>query len=260
MNSTQLSNAFAANLMQDKVVLVTGGSGCLGSTICQKFASLGAKVAIHYHANKEKATNVLSTVLSAGSEGEIFMADLEKADSCAELIERVSEKFGKIDIIINNAVVFKVSAFEDIDPEDFHKQLNVNVLAPIILSQTALKYFPKEGGSIVNIASVNSFLPSVEAAIYSASKAALVNLTTSMGRLLATRKIRVNAISPGAIEGENVANIPLEMRKIFTDKTPLAPRFADPEEIANMAIFLSSPASTWITGKNYTVDGGYCDF
>lgn len=242
--------------LHGKVVLVTGASGGIGNAIARSFSMLGAKVAIHYHSRKTNAEALRDEINDKQGEAEIFFADFNDNQDIVKLVDSVIKKFGKIDILINNAAIVKERAFSKIDGEYLQEHINVNLLSPLLLSKEVISRFSKEGGSIVNISSINALFPSREAIIYSASKAALNNITAALAKVGAEKNVRVNGVMPGLTATARKAKVPKELSNFINNTTLIAPRMGYPEEIAEVVVFLATNQSRWITGQVITVDGG----
>lgn len=166
--------------------------------------------------------------------------------------------FGRLDILVNNAGIYEFSPLEDITEDHFHRQFNLNVLGLLLVSQEGIKYFGDEGGNIINISSIASTYASPNASVYSATKGAVDSITRSLSKELGPRGIRVNAINPGMVETEGVHAAGItesDMRTQIEAQTPLG-RIGQPQDIATAAIFLASPASSWITGETLIIAGG----
>ncbi|KIN61448.1 putative 3-oxoacyl-(Acyl-carrier-protein) reductase [Sulfitobacter noctilucae] len=227
-----------------KVALVTGGARGIGRVIAADLAR-DYDLAITYN----------RTAPQALPEGALAVAaELSEPEAPARVVEAVIERFGRLDVIVNNAGVIGMSAAEDYAQEILRTMLDVNVLAPHGILAAALPYLG-EGAAIVNISSVNAILPPKGAAIYGASKAALDLWTRAMAKELGPRGIRVNAVAPGAV---NIAEEPrdAELTQIFVEMTALG-RLATAQDIAEAVRFLAGQAAGSITGEVLTVSGGY---
>ena len=166
--------------------------------------------------------------------------------------------FGRLDILVNNAGVFKFEPFEDIAVAEFNREFSTNVLGPILTIQEAIKQFGFEEGRVINISSLVGSHSLPNGVLYSATKAAVENLTQGLSAELGSRRIRVNAIAPGYTRSEGTAAEGLlgeESVKHFVSVTPLG-RLGEPQDIAAVAVFLASDASSWVTGETIRVGGG----
>ena len=231
-----------------EVVLVTGASGGIGAGLARRFAGAGARVAVHYHANRPGAET-----LAAEIGGAAFGADLSAEPGCEGLMAAVAEELGPVDHLINNAGLQPVKGFSEIDGRDIAEMMAANLAAPTLLTRALARAGRK--ASVVNIASIEGLQPAAGHSHYAASKAALIMATRAAALELGTKGIRVNSISPGLIDtGGLEANWP-EGVKRWRDVVPLG-RLGRPEDIADAALFLCSEAAGWITGANLVVDGG----
>lgn len=230
------------------VVLVTGASGGIGQGIALRFAESGAKVAVHYHANREAAE-----MLAADIGGQAFSADLSAEDQCKGLMDEVTAALGPVDILVNNAGLQPVLPFEAITGDAMAAMMAANVAGPMALMRAlALTGRP---ACAVNIASIEGLQPAVGHAHYAASKAALLMLTRAAALELGPKGIRVNAISPGLIDTGGLSTRWPEGVGRWLANAPLG-RLGTPEDIADAALFLASDAARWISGANLVVDGG----
>jgi len=241
-----------------KVAVVTGASKGIGAAIAQHLAAEGAAVVVNYSSSKEGADRVVAEISKAGGKALAVKANVSKKSDIDLLFAETKKAFGKLDILINNAGIYEFSPLEAITEDHFHKQFNLNVLGLILASQEAVKHIGPAGGSIVNISSVASTAGLPNAAVYSATKAAVDAVTRSLAKELGPRKIRVNSLNPGMVETEGVHAAGIaesDMRKQTEATTPLG-RIGQPQDIATVAVFLASDDSQWITGETLFVSGG----
>lgn len=242
--------------LKNKVAVVTGGNSGIGFATAKEFIAQGAKVVItgrNQAAIDEAVTKLGSNAIGIRSDA----ADLTDTDA---LIEQVKAKFGKVDILFVNAGVFFGEPVGQITENIFDTVMNINFKGALFTTE---KFLPilSDGASVINLSSVSSFAALPGTAIYAASKAALNSYTRTSAIELAPRKIRVNAIIPGMVATDLSAKsgMPEEaikgMKTSFESKIPLR-RFAQPEEIAKLAAFLASDDASFITGADYTIDGG----
>ncbi|MET3926778.1 SDR family oxidoreductase [Devosia sp. 2618] len=231
-----------------QVVLVTGASGGLGQGIARAFAAAGAKVGVHYHANRAAAE-----ALAAEIGGMAFQADLAHEPECIALVDSVRSTLGRLDVIINNAGQQPVAGLTDISGDDFRAMLDANVGGPFALTKALAK--AGQGGSVVNIASIEALQPAAGHSHYATSKAALLMFTRAAALELGPLGIRVNAISPGLIGRDGLESAWPEGVARWKTSAPLQ-RLGTPQDIADAALFLASDAARWVTGANLVVDGG----
>jgi 3-oxoacyl-[acyl-carrier protein] reductase len=227
-----------------KVALVTGGARGIGRAIAIDLAR-DYQVAITWLTTEP--ADLADTILAIRS-------DLTGLDSAKTVVEQVIARFGRLDVIINNAGSVTPSAPDSFDPEALRAMLDINLLAPGMLLAAALPYL-KSGASVVNISSGNAILPPRGAAIYGASKAALNLWTRGMAKELGPKGIRVNAVAPGATDLPEAPRSP-ELIKLFVNDTALG-RIGTPEDVARAVRFLAGDEAEFITGQVLEVSGGY---
>ncbi|BAY29780.1 short-chain dehydrogenase/reductase SDR [Nostoc carneum NIES-2107] len=244
--------------LEGKVAVVTGASKGIGASIAKHLAAEGAAVVVNYASSKEGADRVVDEIISAGGKAIAVQANVAKKAEIEHLFTETQQAFGRVDILVNNAGIYEFSPLEDITEAHFHKQFDINVLGLILTSQQAVKHFDSTGGSIINISSIVSTLPSPNASIYSATKAAVDAITKSLAKELGPRRIRVNSINPGMVETEGTHTAGItesEGRQQIEAQTPLG-RIGQPQDIAPAVVFLASADSAWITGETLYITGG----
>ena len=240
---------------QDKVALVTGASSGIGSAIAIRLGRAGATVAVHYDSHEENAAAVASTITSAGGTAFIVGGDVAKVDDAKSIVKAVVDRCGEIDILVNCAGILEYARFGDINSASFERQFSVNTLSVVLMMQAAVPHFPASGGRVVNVSSNIAFRPIEGCSIYSASKAAVSTLTEAFSKELASKRITVNAVAPGATDTPMTAWLTDDLRRGIEQATPLG-RMAVPADIADVVFFLASDGSRWITGRTILVDGG----
>jgi 3-oxoacyl-[acyl-carrier protein] reductase len=243
-----------------KVAVVTGASKGIGAAIAQHLAAEGAAVVVNYASSKEGADRVVGEITGKGGRAIAVGADVAKPADIRRLFAETKKAFGRLDVLVNNAGIYQLAPLEEVTPEHFHKQFDLNVLGLILTTQEAAKHFGPDGGSVVNISSVVSTYAPANASVYSATKAAVDAVTRSLAKELGPRKIRVNAINPGMVETEGTTSAGItahesDFRKQVESQTPLG-RIGQPRDIAPAAIFLASADSAWITGETFYISGG----
>jgi 3-oxoacyl-[acyl-carrier protein] reductase len=244
--------------LSEKVAIVTGASKGIGSGIAKALAAAGARVAVNYSSDREGAERVARAIIADGGKAIAVGADVSKAAEVARLFQAVDSAFGRLDVLVNNAGVFRFGAFAEITEESFHVHYNINVLGVILTVQEAIRRFGAAGGSIINLSSIVGSHPVAGALLYASTKGAIETLTRGLALELSPRKIRVNAIAPGYTETEgNVAAGTFEggAGAALAAKTPLG-RLGRVADIAPLAIFLASDESAWITGEVIRAAGG----
>jgi 3-oxoacyl-[acyl-carrier protein] reductase len=244
--------------LTDKVAIVTGASKGIGSGIAKALAAAGARVAVNFSSDRTGAEGVAQAIVGSGGEAIAIRADVSKAAEVKLLFNEVDTTFGRLDVLVNNAGMFRFGAFAEITEESFHAHYNINVLGAILMVQEAIKRFGAKGGSIINLSSIVGSHPVAGALLYASTKGAIETLTKGLALELAPLKIRVNAIAPGHTETEgNTAAGTFDggAGAVLASKTPLG-RLGRVTDIAPLAVFLASDESAWITGEVIRAAGG----
>ncbi len=245
--------------LKSKVVVVTGASKGIGAQIAKNMAAEGASVVVNYSTSKTGADKVVDEIKSKGGNAVAVQGDLSKGADVKRLFEATKTAFGGLDVLVNNAGIFKFDALETVTEDEFHRQFNTNVLGPILATKEALPYFGDKGGSVINISSVVSETAPATSVVYSATKGALDTVSRVLSKELAAKNIRVNTIAPGMVETEGTHTagfIGSDFQKQAVAITPLG-RLGQPEDIARVAVFLASEESNWVTGERIQVAGGF---
>jgi 3-oxoacyl-[acyl-carrier protein] reductase len=245
------------NGFKEKVVLVTGGSRGIGRACAVAFAKAGAAVVvISYAGNEAAAQESVKLVQEAGAKAEAVKFDVADTAACAAAVDSIVKTHGRLDVLVNNAGVAVDGLVMRMKDEDWDKQLDTNLKGAFALIRAASRPMMKQrGGAIINLTSIVGESGNAGQAAYSASKAGLIGLTKSVAKELASRNIRVNAVSPGFIGTDMTAGINDELRKKMLENIPLA-RLGTPEEVANAVVFLASDSAAYITGEVLKVNGG----
>jgi glucose 1-dehydrogenase len=242
-----------------KVAIVTGSATGIGQAIAMAYAKAGASVVVDYVGGASTPDDTLGKIKAAGGASLAIQADVSQPADVARLVAGTVKKFGRIDVLVNDAGIEKKLAFLDYPLDEWQKIIAVNLTGPFLCSQAAAKQMIKQGqgGRIVNISSIHEDLPLVLNAAYSASKGGLRMLMRTIAVELAPYKIGVNNIGPGAIrtpidaseesdaaaEAKLMAEIPMR-------------RWGTPDEVAQLAVYLASDAAAYITGSTFFIDGG----
>jgi 3-oxoacyl-[acyl-carrier protein] reductase len=251
------SESWMPNLLQGKVAIVTGGARGIGAAICRRFAAEGASVSFCYHSRREKAEHTLQTIQAAGGTAVMMQADIRSEADVQQLFAETKRRFGKVDIVVNNAAMNLPTLVESFTEELYRKHYDVNVLGLLLMAKEAGKYLGR-AGCILNISSISSKIPTPGYSMYGGTKAAIDNITANLALEMGPRGIRVNAINPGMTKTEQLDEVPgvtPELRAQVSMMTPLQ-RLGEPEDIAAAAVLLCGEDARWITGECIRVSGG----
>jgi 3-oxoacyl-[acyl-carrier protein] reductase len=246
--------------LNKRVALVTGASKGIGAAIAVELAAAGAAVAVNYATDDIGADAVVKEIIAADGRAVAIRGDVSKSGDVRRLFAEASAAFGSLDIVVNNAGVYQPMKIEEFTEDEFHREFNTNVLGPLSVIRESLDYFDSNGGSIVNIGSGASQMCPPGYSIYAASKSALDAATRVLAKELASRRIRVNSVNPGATlsEGTKAAGLygtGSEFERQLVAMTPLA-RIGTPLDIAKVVAFLASDDSFWLTGEVILASGG----
>ncbi|NPA33209.1 MAG: 3-oxoacyl-[acyl-carrier-protein] reductase [Aquificae bacterium] len=242
--------------LDGKVSLITGSTRGIGNAIAHKLASSGSSVIIT-GTNEERASRVANEIKEKYNVETLGVGmDISDPESVEEAFKKIYERFDGIDILVNNAGITRDKLFLRMNLEDWEEVLRVNLTGTFLVTKQALKKMIKQRwGRIVNVSSVVGFIGNVGQVNYATTKAGLVGFTKSLAKELAPRNILVNAVAPGFIETDMTANLPDEVKERYKEQIPLG-RFALPEEVANVVVFLCSDLASYITGETIHVNGG----
>ena len=245
--------------LENKVAIVTGGSGGIGQALCERLAQEGAKIVINYRSSVEEAKETKEKVEQIGSQASIVQADLSKVEQINHLVQETINHFGKVDILVNNAGLEKRADFWDVTESDYDLVLNVNLKAVFFATQAVVKHFKETNnpGRIINISSVHEELPFPHFTSYCASKGGVKMITRNLAVELGSMGITINNVAPGAIAtpiNEDLLNNPEQLKKV-TQNIPLG-RLGEPEDVSGIVAFLASDEAKYITGSTFYVDGG----
>ena len=239
----------------NKTVVVTGSTQGIGEAIAVRFGALGANVVVN-GTREPLAKAVVERITAAGGTAGYFLANVASPTEADALISFAQEKFGSIDILINNAGITRDNLLMRMSEEEWDSVLNVNLKGAFNVIKSASRILLKQrGGAIVNITSVVGVMGNAGQANYAASKAGLIGLTKSAAKEFASRNIRCNAIAPGFIETPMTSGLPDSVKEKYLTAIPLG-SFGKPEDIADAAVFLASDNAKYITGQVLNIDGG----
>jgi 3-oxoacyl-[acyl-carrier protein] reductase len=248
----------AMSELNGKVAVVTGASKGIGAAIARALGAAGASVVVNYSFSKESADRVVADITAKGGKAVAVKGNVANAAEVDQLFAETKKAFSRLDVLVNNAGVYKFLPIEETTEDEFHRQFNINVLGTLLATKEAVKHFGPNGGSIINMSSIASHGES-QAAIYSGSKGAIDGITSALAIELGPRKIRVNAIAPGEVETEGTHDAGIvgsDFEKAMVARTPLG-RVGQPDDIARVAVFLASDDSAWLSGERLTASGGY---
>src|SRR5215470_14873951 len=237
--------------LKGKVAIVTGASKGIGAGIAKALAAEGAAVVVNYASSKDGADRVVADIVARDGKAIAIQGDMANPADIRRLFEGTKRAFGTLDVLVNNAGVYKFEPLEAVTEDEFHREFNINVLGPILASREAVTYFGDAGGSIINISSVASEKGMPMSVIYGATKGALDQVTRVLANELGARRIRVNTIAPGGVDTEGARTLGMigsDFEKQMVAETPLG-RLGRPEDIARVAVFLASDDSQWLTGE-----------
>jgi 3-oxoacyl-[acyl-carrier protein] reductase len=244
----------ALQQLQGKVAIVTGASRGIGRATALALAAEGAHVVVNYASSSSAADAVVEEIAAMGGQGIAIAADVSKADQVDALVDATLEKWGRIDVLVNNAGITRDTLLLRMKPEDWQAVIDLNLTGVFLCTKAVSKIMLKQrSGRIINITSVAGQMGNAGQANYSAAKAGVIGFTRTIARELAPRGITVNAVAPGFIATDMTADLKADG---ILNLIPLS-RYGQPEEVAGMIQFLAaSPAAAYITGQVLNVDGG----
>ena len=239
-------------------VLITGASRGIGAECARTFAKNGYNVAINYFRSEKNALDLKSEINDGGGVAEVFKADVSDEKQVEEMISAVVKRFGKINVLVANAGVSKSGVFSDMTQSDFDKIFDTNVRGVFNVVKGVLPHmYERESGSIVTISSIWGQTGGSCEVLYSMSKAAIIGMTKALAKEVAPMHIRVNSVSPGAIDTDMLSCLTDEEKEDFIMQTPLN-RLGEPKDVADAVLFLADDdKSSFITGHVLSVNGGY---
>ncbi|WP_432709511.1 SDR family oxidoreductase [Pedobacter sp.] len=249
-----------------KTIIVTGASSGIGQGIAIAFGRQGANVVVNYHGDEEGAQSTLDQLIAAGGQGFIHQADVSKEEEVKALFARTKQKYQTLDVLINNAGIQKDSSFANMSLDEWNKVISTNLTGHFLCAREAIQEFEYKNasgakgvaiGNIIFISSVHDLIPWAGHVNYASSKGGLLMLMKSLALEVAPKKIRVNAISPGAIATDINEEVwsDEESRKKLIELIPYQ-RIGEPEDVAKVAVWLAGEDSDYITGTTIYVDGG----
>lgn len=245
-----------ATNLDGQVALVTGSSRGIGAVIARRLAQAGARVALNYNANLQAATEVMRTITADGGDAIIIAGDVSDQTGAQETIKTVINRFGRIDILINNAGIHRDRLLLRMTPADFDEVLQVNLRGAFLCTRYVMPHLIRQHyGRVINISSVVGLTGNPGQANYAAAKAGLIGFTKAVAREVASRNVTVNAVAPGYIATGMVEDLSDEQRNQILDRIPMG-RFGTSQDVAETILFLSGKGAGYLTGQVLTIDGG----
>jgi 3-oxoacyl-[acyl-carrier protein] reductase len=242
--------------LSGKVALVTGSARGIGRSIAEMFCAEGATVVVNDVGDAAGARETLATLEAAGGKGSVEMFDVSEAAQVDAGVKNILEAHGRIDILVNNAGITRDNLLLRMSEAEFDAVYRVNLKGTFLLTKAVTRHMIRQrSGKVVNISSVVGMMGNAGQSNYAAAKAGIIGFTKATARELASRNITVNAIAPGFIRTAMTAALPEAVQKAFQAQIPLG-RFAEPREVAELALFLASDASSYITGQVVGINGG----
>lgn len=243
-------------ILANRVAIVTGASGGIGSQIAKTLAAAGAKVVVNYARNQAAAAALLQEIEADGGEALAVQADISTAEGAEALVDAAIKTFGKVDILVNNAGITRDGLLMRMKEADWDAVLQTNLKGVFLCTKAVTRPMLKaRSGRIINIGSVSGLLGTPGQANYAAAKAGVIGFTRSVANELGSRGITANCVVPGAIDAGMLHELTAEQREEYLKQIPLE-RFGTPEDVAAAVLFLAGPGAAYITGQTLAVDGG----
>lgn len=244
------------NQLQDKTVIITGGSRGIGKACVMAFAKEGANIVFTYNKSKQAADALVQEVKSCGVECVGVESDVRDYDKCRAVVEVALKKFKRLDIVINNAGIIKDAALAMMKLEDWHEVIDTNLGGCFNMTRASIVTLLKQkSGCIINVSSVAGLIGMPRQTNYSAAKAGIIGFSKALAREVGPYNIRVNVVCPGYIQTDMVQSVPEKFRNELLENIPMR-RLGAPEDVAQTCIFLASECAAYITGKVVQMDGG----
>jgi 3-oxoacyl-[acyl-carrier protein] reductase len=241
--------------LQGKTALITGGSRGIGAAMVRAFAAAGANVAFTYQSSAGPAEALAAECSTDAVRVKAYASDAGSFEQAGQLVEAVLADFGSLDVLVNNAGITRDNLLLRMSESDWDQVQNTNLKSVFNLTKHAIRPMIKQrSGSIINLTSIVGMIGQAGQANYAASKAGIIGFTKSVAKELGSRNVRCNAIAPGFIETDMTAALPEETAQTYFKQIPLG-RFGKPEEIADVALFLASPRSSYLSGQVLSVCG-----
>ena len=242
--------------LSGKTALITGGAKGIGRACCLRLAAAGANVAINYLTSEEAAQQTARLVEEQGAKATVLQADVSQADQVEQMVKAVESSLGPVDLLVNNAGIFDYVDHRATTQQQWQRTMDFNLNSAYLVTWAVKEQMTERGfGRIVNIASIAGLRARPHSIAYAVSKAGMIALTKSLAEAIAGDNIRVNAIAPGLIETDIIADVDPAAKQKLIDATPML-RLGQPEEIAEVAFFLLSEQSSFMTGQTIVASGG----
>jgi 3-oxoacyl-[acyl-carrier protein] reductase len=242
--------------MGERVALVTGSSQGIGMAIALRLAADGFRIVVNGLPGDEKGPSVAEEIRSRGLEAIFISADVSNPEDVKAMFKRISEKFGRLDVLVNNAGIARDNLLMRVSDEEWAQSLNVNLSGAFFCIRSAVRLMIKNSwGRIISLSSIIGIHGNAGQASYAASKAGIIGLTKSVAREYGSRGITANAVAPGYIDTAMTAGFSDEMRQALVVQIPLG-RTGTPEDVAGVVSFLASPDAAYVSGQVIPVDGG----
>ncbi|MFB5759591.1 SDR family oxidoreductase [Paenibacillus medicaginis] len=243
------------NKLKGKVAIITGSSRGIGRAIAEQLSDLGAKVIVNYSSSPDEAAAVVEAIIQKGGDAIAVHADLGKVHEIEEMFAKTLARFGRVDILINNAAVMMTNPLAEVTEAEYDKQFAVNVKGIFFACQQAMKHMENHG-RIVNISTAGTKLMFPEMSVYTSTKGAVEQLTRQLAKEFGPKQITINAVAPGPVFTEHFKEDKTEQEIEFMKSMNAFGRIGMPQDIANVIEFLVSDQSQWVTGQTLHVNGG----
>ncbi len=243
-------------MLKGKVAVITGGTRGIGRAIAERFAKEGADLAIIGTRESESALETIKKLREAGSEARLYICDVKDPEQVTAVAEEILADFGKVDILVNNAGITRDNLLPSLNFMDIDDVIDVNLKGTMFVTRAFIRSFVKQRhGNVINLSSVVGLMGNKGQANYAASKAGVVGFTKTIAKEYGRRNVRCNAIAPGYIATEMTAKLSPEQTSAIAESLPLG-KLGEAEDVAELALFLASDNSKYITGEVIKVDGG----
>jgi len=244
--------------MSTTIVLITGGTGAIGTALCKQFSDENYKIVANCHpTDAERSAGVVKALANDGINVELMAFDVTDPEACSAAVHDIETRIGAINVIVNAAGITRDAKLANLEPEQWNAVLRTNLDGVYNVSRPAIEpMIKRKFGRIINISSVNGQRGQIGQTNYSAAKAGMTGFTRALAREVAREGITVNSVSPGYVQSPMIQAVPEPVREKIVKQIPVG-RFAEPEEIARAVCFLASADSGYITGIDLSVNGGF---